>query len=329
MHAPQTSAPLRAHPYRAFALRAGLGAAIVAFLLWHYAGRAVIGTIERENFWWFFGAVLLYLAGQLISSWRWRLLARAVGIHGGFAEFVRFYFIGMFTNLFVPGLIGGDAARAIYLGRKHDRLGAAIASTVADRIVGLLGLFWIAAIAAAFFNMGGLSASITRPAIAIGLVALAGFIASPLTAKLIYVLPRRLRRAGEIVVPYLHRPRSMILPIALSVVLQLSLAIAQWMVARGLGIIPPLSLFVLIVPIANVLAALPITLNGLGVRETTYLVMFGMAGIRHDDAIALGLLWFAATMIAGLTGAIAFVTTPTPLATSVSRDDPTHQAASR
>ena len=43
-------------------------------------------------------------------------------------------------------------------------------------------------------------------------------------------------------------------------------------------------------------------------------VLFGMAGMRKEDAIALGLLWFAATMVGGLTGAIAFVTTPGPVA---------------
>jgi hypothetical protein len=51
-------------------------------------------------------------------------------------------------------------------------------------------------------------------------------------------------------------------------------------------------------------------LNGLGIRESAYLVLFGMAGMRKEDAIALGLLWFAATMLGGLTGAIAFITTP-------------------
>ena len=34
---------------------------------------------------------------------------------------------------------------------------------------------------------------------------------------------------------------------------------------------------------------------------------------RKEDAIALGLLWFAATMTGGLTGAIAFATTPAPI----------------
>ena len=54
------------------------------------------------------------------------------------------------------------------------------------------------------------------------------------------------------------------------------------------------------------------TLNGLGVRETAYLMLFGMAGMAKADAIALGLLWFAATVLGNLTGVVAFVMTETP-----------------
>jgi uncharacterized membrane protein YbhN (UPF0104 family) len=70
--------------------------------------------------------------------------------------------------------------------------------------------------------------------------------------------------------------------------------------------------FLLCVPLANVAAGLPVTLNGLGVREAAYLVLFGMVGMTRDDAIALGLLWFAATMLGGLTGAVAFALTDFP-----------------
>ena len=103
------------------------------------------------------------------------------------------------------------------------------------------------------------------------------------------------------------RPR---LPCPLA--LQLSLATCQWILARGLGLSAPLTLFVLCVPIANVFASLPVTLNGLGVRETAYLMLFGMAGMARADAIALGLLWFAATVLGNLTGVVAFVLTETP-----------------
>jgi glycosyltransferase 2 family protein len=315
---PTEPAGKAAHPYRAFILRVVVGGVIVGFLLWHYAGRHVLLTLERENPWWFIGAVALYVAGQLLSSKRWQLLARALGIGGEFIEYVRYYFIGMFTNLFVPGLLGGDAARSIYLGRRHDRLGEAIASTVADRGVGMIGLFWLAAFAAMFLNRSGLPPSVTRPAIAIGALSVVGLVAAPWFANFIYLLPGPLRRAGEVVAPYLQHPTTMMIPILLSVALHISLAICQWMLAQGLGLSAQLSIFLLVVPIANVVASLPLTLNGLGLRETAYLFLLGMGGITHDDAIALGLLWFAATMLGGLTGAIAFVTTPTPEIRSVS-----------
>ena len=37
-----------------------------------------------------------------------------------------------------------------------------------------------------------------------------------------------------------------------------------------------------------------------------------MAGMARDDAIALGLLWFAATTLGGLTGAVAFALSEFP-----------------
>jgi hypothetical protein len=178
----------------------------------------------------------------------------------------------------------------------------------------LIGLFWLAAFAAIFLNFAPLPSSIITPTVAVGAITLAGFLAAPLVARMIHLMPRPLRRAGGIVAPYLHHPAALIPAIALSIVLQITLSAGQYLLAVGLGMTVPLSLFILCVPIANVFASLPLTLNGLGIRESAYLVLFGMAGVRKEDAIALGLLWFAVTLVGGMTGAIAFVTTPAPIA---------------
>ena len=307
------SAVRPAHPYRAFAIRAGLGVAVVAVLLWRYDARPIFRILSRERPACFAAAIAIYLGGQAMSAYRWRLLAAIAKVHGHYREFLAYMFVGMFTNLFVPGLLGGDAARSVYLGRRHGRIGEAIASVAADRAVGLMSLFWLAAIAALFLNFAQLPRSVIAPTVVVGAIAMAGFLAAPIVARLIHLMPRPVRRAGGLVAPYLHNPAALIPAIALSIVLQLGLAVAQYILAAGLGLAVPLSLFILCVPIANVFASLPLTLNGLGLRESAYLVLFGMAGMRKEDAIALGLLWFAATMAGGLTGAIAFVTTPAPL----------------
>jgi uncharacterized membrane protein YbhN (UPF0104 family) len=305
-------APKHAHPYRGFLLRAGLGVAVVGLLLWHYDARPVFRILARERPANFAAAFAIFLAGQVMSAYRWQLIAAIVKVRGRFIEFLAYYFIGMFTNLFIPGMVGGDSARALYLGRRHDRMGESFASVIADRGFGLLALFWLAALAAIFVNYAPLPPSVITPTIAVGAISFAGFLASPLIARLIPLMPRPLRRAGEFVAPFLHRPAALVPAIVLSLILQVSLAVCQYLLAAGLGMTTPLSLFLLCVPIANVFASLPLTLNGLGVRESAYLVLFGMAGMPKNDAIALGLLWFAATMLAGMTGAISFLTTPTP-----------------
>jgi uncharacterized membrane protein YbhN (UPF0104 family) len=283
-------------------------------LLWRYDARPIFRILGRERPVYFAAVVLLYVAGQAMCAYRWQLLAALLKVHGRYSEFLAYLFVGMFTNLFVPGLLAGDAARSVYLGRRHGRMGEAIASVVADRGTGLLGLFWLAAFAAVFLNFAPIPSSVVTPTVVVGAITFAGFLAAPLIARLIHLMPRPIRRAGGIVAPYLHHPAALVPSIALSIVLQISLALGQYLLAAGFGLTVPLSLFILCVPIANVFASLPLTLNGLGIRETANLLLFGMAGMRKEDAIALGLLWFAVTMVGGLTGSIAFVTTPTPSA---------------
>ena len=308
----EAAAPRGPHPYRAFAFRLGLGAAIIGFLLWHFDARPALHSIARESPLFFVLAIAIYTASLMLSAYRWRLLAAMLNLRGPLSEFNRYYFIGVFTNLFVPGLIAGDATRGFYLGRRHHKMGEAIASSIADRGYGLLALFWFAAANSLLLNRGTLPPKVVNPTLAIGAITFAGYLASPLIARIIHLTPRPIRRALGIIAPYLHRPISVLPAIALSVALQASLAIAQYVLALGIGLRVPLADFILIVPIANVFAAMPITFNGLGVRETAYLILFGMAGVAREDAIALGLLWFAATVIGAMTGAIAFVTTPVP-----------------
>jgi len=300
------------HPYRGFALRAALGLGLLAFLLHRFGGSAVFSLLSRERPGYFAAAVALSVAGQVMTAYRWRLLAAVVSIRGPFREFVGYYFVGLFTNLFVPGMVGGDAARALYLGRRHGRLGPAVASVVADRGIGLIALLWFAAAAAWLINDGALPLTVTRPTIAIGMVAFAAYIAAPLIARIEKFMPHRLERYAALITPYLHRPATLIPPIVLALLLHASVVIAQYILALGLSLSIPLSVFMLCVPIAGVFASLPLTLNGLGLREGAYAVLFGMFGVANADAVALGLLCFASSVVLGLTGTLPFLVIENP-----------------
>lgn len=296
-----------------YAIRALLGIAILGFVLSRLNRHLLWQLISRERPAYFLAAALIYLLGQMVGATRWKLLASLVGIFASYSEFVTYYFIGAFTNLFVPGLIGGDASRAIYLGRRHHELGKAVASVLADRLIGLLALVWVATTAVALVGRGRLPASLTTPVLVLGAISVAGYLLLPVVHTITRYLPARVRATVAILEPYLRGRLAMVPAIALSSVLHLLQVTAQYVLALGLGLSLPFRLFLLCVPLTNTLASMPVTVGGLGVREGLYVVLFGMLGVGKADAAANGLLWFGVVTVVGICESLAFVLAPNPL----------------
>jgi uncharacterized membrane protein YbhN (UPF0104 family) len=299
----------KSHPYRGFLLRMVLGIAMVFFLVRYVDARSAFRIVVRENPWFFVAAGVLYVVGHGLAAYRWQLLAGMLGLRGSFAEFLALYFVGLFINLFVPWQVGGDAGRAVYLGRRRNRMIEAVASVVANRVYGLLGLFWIAAAAALLLGNRGFPVRVARPVIVVGALSVVAFVSSPWLADLVHLMPRAVQRTGTLVEPYFRNPLGVLPAIGLSIAFQALLAGAQWLLALGLGLNLSLASFLLVVPLAGALSSLSLTPAGLGLREAVYLVLFGMIGLGHNDAVALGLLYFALITIISLSGSVAFIST--------------------
>jgi uncharacterized membrane protein YbhN (UPF0104 family) len=294
-------------------LRAVLGIAILSFVLSRINLRELLHLLTRERPAYFLAATAIYVAGQMVATSRWQFLSRMIGIVGSYLEFLLYFFIGAFTNLFVPGLVGGDAARALYLGRRHHQIGKAVASVVADRALGMLVLIWLTAVCVAILGRGVFPRAITTPIFLIGAGTAVGYLVMPTATALERIMPRRIAATIEILSPYLRGRIALIPALLLSLVLHLMQVAAQYVLGLGLGLKIPAWLFLLCVPTTNTLASVPLTFNGLGVREGIYVVLFGLAGVGNSDAAALGLLWFAITTLAGLCASAAFIAAPTPI----------------
>jgi glycosyltransferase 2 family protein len=295
------------HSYRWLALRAGLGVAAISLLLWRYNARSILGSMAMERPGYFGTAAGVYMAIQLVSAWRWRLLAVVLKLEASFVEFLWFRFIATFINTVAPGVLGGDAARAIYLGRRNNRFGEAFVSVVADRGVGFIGLVWLAAFAAVFLNRATLPAAVIATPVAASLIALAAIIASPIILRLARSVSPRISRYANAISACLHHPWTLLATLAISVALEIALAVCQYLLAKGIGLDAPLTMYLFCVPAAGVFASLPLTVNGLGVREGVYVALFGLYGVKRSNGVTLGLLWFITTTVGALPGLIALV----------------------
>lgn len=87
-------------------------------------------------------AVLTFVAialGQLLYVCRWKLVLHGMGRTARFTSLVRYTLMGLLFSNLLPGAIGGDGARLYYLGRQLGYADAAV-SLAADRVLGLLSL---------------------------------------------------------------------------------------------------------------------------------------------------------------------------------------------
>jgi uncharacterized membrane protein YbhN (UPF0104 family) len=285
--------------------RAGVTAAIVGYILASVDLHAVRGALLGIRPGPFAGAVVLYLAGQLLSAWKWAVLGRALGFACPLGVYARYYFIGMFFNVFGPSTVGGDVVRALYLGAGRDRM-RALHSVVLDRVSGLAFLAGVAAIAVVASPRWRLPTPVTAGIASGGALLVVGWWLAPL---LVGLLPatNRLRRHFEHDLPVWRTPGVLAATAVLSVLFHLSQVVLQWVLAHALGVPIPLSYCLVFHPLLSFMMALPISLGGFGVREGGYLYFLRRIHVAPSVAVTMGLLWFVVTLVGGLVGGIAFL----------------------
>ena len=250
----------------------------------------------------------LYLLGQCLSAVKWWRLAAAVGFAASLPRTVAYYFIGMFFNAFGFGTVGGDVVRALYLAGGAGRRALALNTVVADRVSGLLVLLAIALVALLTFREYELPTAVYWGVIALS----SGLLAS--WRMLPWVLPRllpaenRLRRlVDRDLVPYWNDRRLLLEVGVLSTLFHLSQIGALAILTRALGLAVPWSYCFIFGPLVNIMAAIPVSLNGLGVREGGYVYFLSHIGVSEESAVAFALTWFAVVMLGGAVGGLVYL----------------------
>jgi uncharacterized membrane protein YbhN (UPF0104 family) len=267
----------------------------------------------------------LYLVGQTLSALKWCLIGRSVGFDRPFLAYFRFYFVGMFFNLFGPSTIGGDVVRGLYLGEGR-RPGLALNSVVFDRVSGLAVLMAMGAAALLLFPGYGFPWPLTAFLVGGGLTLFATWLTCPLLVRLLPAGNRIRRHVEKDLAPFWGDAPLLARVAAVSLVFHLTQVVVQYVLARALGVAVPFSYCLIYHPVISVMAALPVSVAGFGVREGGYLYFLTRMNIDDSVAVTIGLLWFTVTFVAGLLGGVLFLASGAAL--PVVRAAPADAAAS-
>jgi uncharacterized protein (TIRG00374 family) len=245
-------------------------------------------------------AFIVCVISLFIMSMRWKILTKSQNIHSSTWQLFKFYLIGLFFNNFLPTSIGGDLARAFYLAKESGNRSASIGTVFLERLIGLLAtlslafmsLFWlinyfhtnriIYVIIAVLFMIAIFMASIMSRRIYRRFNGL-------LTLITFYDIGERLIKVLDTL--HFYRDKKMILFIAYmySLFSQFMIIIMNYVLVLTLGLENvSFGYLVLVVPVTFVIGLLP-SINGIGVRDTGYLLLLSRQGLETSQVLSLSL----------------------------------------
>jgi uncharacterized membrane protein YbhN (UPF0104 family) len=271
--------------------------------LWHVVRQARWGHLAA--------AMAVMITGTALRAVRWQVLLQALDIKVPLGRLVHLYFVGAFFNIFLPTGLGGDAVKMAELAHSTGRAPEAIGTTLVDRATGLWVLFLLALLALPFsytllpqgwtpiITLGTLSGVVG------GWVVMGTPLIPWLGSKVCLPGQRKLKRLYHSISQLGYRALGN--ACIVSLIFDILLIVFNLLIAYGLNVDQPLGIFLLFTPIISFSLALPISVGGLGIREQTYILLFGSLGVADTVAAAMSLTNYALTnLVVGLLGGMLY-----------------------
>jgi len=312
---PRTAA--RRRPWL-FALKIAVSVGLVAWLARGLGWKAIVNAMARAQPAHVLLAAGLLVVSHLFASWQWgRLLAR-VGVSVRPWRVVGYTWAAALGNLVLPTGAGGDVARVIGAGRESGEGAAVLAATLVDRLLGLsmlgtLGLLGLLRMPELEGTHSGRTVMVAIMANAAATLGLLVFLLGPMRAKALSWLAKRLpgrpgQRAAELgaALDRLRTRPGFLALLGISLAVQTCRILAHAEVARALDIRVGLGYFFAFVPLLAIAVSLPVSVGGIGVRESLGAFLFGFLQVDAARGSAMQLLAYLLTIAVTLPGVAAF-----------------------
>jgi uncharacterized membrane protein YbhN (UPF0104 family) len=249
------------------------------------------------------GVLAIFLAGHGLGVLKWRMMVNAGRSALAVEDAARCYAAGLFANLCLPSIVGGDVLRGVLAARVTGRSEAALWGGLADRMIDVLALAFLL-VAGALAVQGSLPAGLARgalAAVAVGLVVGLGSLA--LASRLpLARWPAKLRRPVARSLVALRRlrrtPGTALTALCIALSMQTAFVLLNAWIGHSIGVEISLGAWFFAWPLAKVAGLAPISLGGLGVRDATLGGLLAPFGVPVALGVVTSLIW-QTVLIAG------------------------------
>ncbi|MDX9702439.1 MAG: lysylphosphatidylglycerol synthase transmembrane domain-containing protein [Candidatus Auribacterota bacterium] len=265
-------------------------------------------------------AILLYAIICVMAIIRWNLLLLVHKVRVSYMRLTELFFIGLFFNNAMPGSTGGDIIKAYYTAKEtKTHKPEAVTTVFIDRIVGIIGLLTIGLFALMFNlkNPAFQNIAIFLLCLFVTMIIFTPLFLSknlmkkvPLLQHLIEKLPfgDMIKRIYHTFYTYKSHKKTIVYGILLSMGLQAIFIVAIAIMGQSIGMELKLHYYFLFIPIIATIAALPVSVSGLGVNESLYVYCFSLVGATEESSLAIALLGRLILMIWSIPGWYFYMT---------------------
>ena len=312
------------HPVTRVAGSVAILGLLLAFVPLHKLGAAIRKVPPYMWFW----VVAGYLVMHLIGVTKWRLTLRLSEAKLTFSQATRCYFAGLFGTVFLPSIVGGDVVRMGLAFRIHRNRAGVLLGSLVDRLLDIVALAVVAAVGALLLP-GALEPrhrrifAVLAAMFVVGIAGLLAVLAIVPWRRLPFKLRRMLAKLRRAWRSMASKPLYVLLPLQLGIVIQTGLVGLAATIAGACGLHIPFRIWLLVWPLAKLIALVPITLGGLGVREAGLTALLAPFGAPAALSVAVGLSWESIIIVGGLiAGLISFLIGGTGFARTVLHPSP-------
>ncbi|MCU0441155.1 MAG: flippase-like domain-containing protein [Bacteroidia bacterium] len=256
-------------------------------------------TLSTVNLGFFALAFLFFNVSKIISAYRLLVMYKLAGVELDGKANLKFYYLGMFYNMFLPGSIGGDAFK-VYLLKQQQKEASTkklISAALLDRISGVSFLF----------VMGGVFLLLSTFYLEIPNYKWYILAATLLVIPSYYVFVKWVFPtfiSGFMVTGYY------------SFFVQLGQVVCAWFILMSLHIDTSYWDYLTLFMASSVFAIIPITIGGAGARELVFIFGANYLHINQPAAVAFAILFFCASALSSLIGLFFIVGIEKQLTTS-------------
>lgn len=258
-----------------------LGALIFVFTKIDIAG--VIELYRKANPLYLLLALTMFSFSKFIAAIRLNKFFTSIEIILSNLQNIKLYMLGMFYNLFLPGGIGGDGYKIYLLNKKRNvKTSKIFWAVLSDRLSGVLALFCLTIILFYFVDTPFFSGFK-------GII----WLMIPLSIACFYIFISKIAN-------YLKGAFS--ISTLLSFLVQISQLFSAFFILKALSIESNTSEYLMIFLISSIVAMLPVSIGGMGLRELTFLYGSQIFLLDSNNSIAVSLMFYLITAFVSFWG---------------------------